>query len=613
MDAIASLAITNARVTTLDPARPQAEAVAVHGNRILAVGSEAEVRRHIRAATQVVDGRGRRLIPGLIDSHIHVIRGGLNFTLELRWDGISSLADAMRLLREQVARTPTPQWVRVVGGFTVHQFAERRLPTLDELNAVAPDTPVFILHLYDRALLNRAALAAAGYTRETPNPPGGEIVRDARGEPTGLLLARPNALLLYSALARGPKLSPEYQLNSTRHFMRELNRLGVTSVVDAGGGFQNYPDDYQVIDELHRNGQLTLRIAYNLFTQKPKEEVADFLRWTSASRYQQGDDFYKLNGAGEMLVFSAADFEDFREPRPELPAAMEGELEAVIRVLAARRWPWRMHATYDETIGRALDVFERVDRDIPLSGIHWFFDHAETVTDRNLERIARLGGGVAIQHRMAFQGEDFIARYGTQAAGRTPPFRRMLEMGIQVGAGTDATRVASYDPWTLMHWLTTGHTVGGTALYGREQCLSRVAALDLCTRANTWFSNERGLKGQVVAGQLADLALLSRDFLEVDEDDIRGIRSLLTVCDGKVVFAAGEYASFDPPLPPVLPDWSPVKHAARIDPVAPPAAANGLTCAPHSCQVHGTKPRPSATWNDSAGFWGPLGCSCWVF
>ena len=304
----ADLIVCNARVATVDPGRPEAQAFAVAGNRFVAVGDDAEVLRRRGGATRVIDVRGRRVIPGLIDSHIHVIRGGLNYNLELRWDGVPSLADAMRMLAAQVARTPAPQWVRVVGGFTEHQFAERRLPTLDELNAVAPDTPVFILHLYDRALLNAAALRAVGYTRDTPDPPGGEIHRGARGEPTGLLLARPNATLLYSALARGPKLPYEYQLNSTRQFMRELNRLGVTSVIDAGGGFQNYPDDYQVIAELHRSHQLTVRIAYNLFTQKPKDELADFTRWTTANRYLDGDELYRLNGAGEMLVFSAADF-----------------------------------------------------------------------------------------------------------------------------------------------------------------------------------------------------------------------------------------------------------------------------------------------------------------
>src|SRR6201988_874648 len=202
------------------------------------------------ASTRIIDLRGRRVLPGLIDSHTHIIRCGLSYNMELRWDGVPSLAEAMAMLKAQVARTPAPQWVRVVGGFTEHQFAEKRLPTIDELNAAAPDTPVFILHLYDRAMLNAAALRAVGYTKDTPEPPGGEIVRDAKGNPTGLLVAKPNAAILYSTLARGPKLPLDYQVNSTRHFMRELNRLGVTGAIDAGGGFQNYPEDYAVIQKL---------------------------------------------------------------------------------------------------------------------------------------------------------------------------------------------------------------------------------------------------------------------------------------------------------------------------------------------------------------------------
>lgn len=609
----ADLIVRNATIATVDAAKPQARALAVAGNRFVAVGDEADVMRHAGAGTRVIDARGRRVIPGLVDSHIHVIRGGLSYNLELRWDGVPSLADAMRLLREQVARTPAPQWVRVVGGFSAHQFAEKRLPTLEELNAVAPDTPVFVLHLYDRALLNAAALRAAGYTRDTPDPPGSEIVRDAGGEPTGLLLAKPNALLLYSALAKGPKLPYDYQLNSTRHYMRELNRLGITSVVDAGGGFQNYPDDYRVITDLHEAGQLTLRFAYNLFTQKPGEELADFTRWTEHNRYPQGDDFYKLNGAGEMLVFSAADFEDFRQPRPDLPANMEPDLEAVVRLLAANRWPWRMHATYDETIGRALDVFEKVDREIPLAGIHWFFDHAETISDRNIERVARLGGGIAVQHRMAYQGEYFVERYGQEAAERTPPVRRMLELGVPVGVGTDATRVASYDPWTALSWLVTGRTLGGLAIYPQRNRLDRGTALDLYTRANTWFSNEQGLKGQIKEGQLADFAILSADYFAVPEDDIRSIVSVLTAVDGKVVYADGDFAAFDPGVPAAMPDWSPVNFGSRYWKSDAAQAAHRAMPRPQACTLHGHSHAPAPHLADPRGFWGALGCSCWAF
>src|SRR5262245_10547926 len=297
-------------------------------------------------------------------------------------------------------------------GWSEFQFAEGRMPTLEELNAAAPETPVFVLNLYAMALLNRAALRAVGYDRNTPNPPGGEIQKDAAGNPTGLLIARPNAFILYSTLAKAPKLPYDQQANSARQFMRELNRLGVTSVIDAGGGFQNYPEDYKVVSELAAAGQLTLRISYNLFTQNKDGELDDFKRWTGMVKPGEGDAMYRHNGAGEMLVFSAADFEDFREPRPDMAGSMEGDLEPVIRHLASNRWPFRLHATYEETIARALDVFEKVNRDVPFNGLHWFFDHAETVSPRSIDRIAALGGGIAIQHRMAYQGEYFVERYG---------------------------------------------------------------------------------------------------------------------------------------------------------------------------------------------------------
>src|SRR5712664_4724063 len=280
----ADLILYNGRFSTLDRSNASPDAVAIADGRFLSVGRARDVEATASATTKRVDLQGRRVIPGLIDSHMHIIRSGLSYNLELRWDGVRSLSTALQMLKAQVNRTPAPQWVRVIGGFTEHQFAEKRLPTVDELNAIAPDTPVFLLHLYDRAILNAAALRAVGYTKSTPAPPGGEIVRDARGNPTGLLLAKPNAAILYATLAKGPKLPFEYQLNSTRHFMRELNRLGVTGAIDAGGGFQNYPEDYAVIQRLADEGQLTVRLAYNLFTQKPKGEKQDFLNWTSTSK-----------------------------------------------------------------------------------------------------------------------------------------------------------------------------------------------------------------------------------------------------------------------------------------------------------------------------------------
>jgi predicted amidohydrolase YtcJ len=609
-------------ISTLDRANPNAQAAAIADGIFSAVGRDEDVAALAGPGTRIIDLKGRRVLPGLIDNHLHIIRGGLNFNMELRWDGIRSLSDAMTMLKKQVAVTPPPQWVRVVGGFTEHQFAEKRLPTIDELNAVAPDTPVFILHLYDRALLNGAALRAVGYDKTTPNPPGGEIVHDARGNPCGLLLAKPNAGILYATLAKGPKLPFEYQLNSTRHFMRELNRLGVTGAIDAGGGFQNYPEDYAVIEKLSAEGQLTVRLAYNLFTQKPKGEKDDFLNWTRTSKYKQGDDYFRHNGAGEMLVFSAADFEDFRQPRPDMPPEMEGEMEAVVRILAENRWPWRLHATYDETIGRALDVFERVDRDIPLKGLNWFFDHAETISDKSIDRIAALGGGVAVQHRMAYQGEFFVERYGREAAEHTPPFARMMEKGLKVSGGTDATRVASYNPWVSLAWMVTGKTVAGLQLYPQRNCLDRETALRMWTEMVTWFSNEEGKKGRIAVGQLADLIVPSRDYFACAEDEIAGLTSDLTMVGGKVVYGAGHFARFDEmPLPPAMPDWSPVRTFGGYDAWAAngvptmQTVSAGCACAQH-CGVHGHD--HARAWSarlpvsDLQSFWGALGCACWA-
>ncbi len=589
----ADLILINARIATMDTERPSASALAIREGRFVAVGDESTVLPRRGSRTKVIDADGRTVIPGLIDSHTHIIRGGLNYNLELRWDGVPTLADAMAMLRAQALRTPPPQWVRVVGGFCEFQFAERRLPTLAELNEAAPDTPVFILHLYDRALLNRAALRAVGYTKDTPDPPGGIIERDRNGHPTGLLIANPNAWVLYKTLSMGPKLPLEYQYNSTRHFMRELNRLGVTSCCDAGGGFQNYPEDYEVIQHLADRGELTVRIAYNLFTQRPKAERDDFVRWARTATYGQGDDFLRLNGAGEMLVYSAADFEDFRVPRPEMPANMESDLREVVRVLARNRWPFRMHATYDETIQRALSVFEEVNREYPIADLRWFFDHCETASDASLERIKALGGGIAIQHRMAFQGEYFVDRYGSAATARTPPIREMLRMGIPVGAGTDATRVASYNPWVSLWWMVSGKSLGGKQLYPDTNRLTREEALRLMTTGSAWFSREEGKKGSIVPGRLADLAVLSDDYFSVGEDRIKSIESLLTLVDGQVVHAAAPIAPFAPPPLPITPDWSPAARAGTPTEelgqcsVAASALA-GLTChSAHGNALHG--------------------------
>ncbi len=615
----AGLILRNGKITTLDPATGEAAAIAIADGRVLATGSDAEIMKLANGSTEVIDLAGRRVIPGLNDSHTHLIRGGLNYNMELRWENVPSLADALRMLKEQADRTPAPQWVRVVGGWSEFQFEERRMPTLEEINQAAPGTPVFILHLYGQALINRAAIEALGFTKDTPNPPGGEIQRDASGNPTGLLIAKPSALILYSTLSKGPRLAVEDQINSTRHYMREMNRLGITSVIDAGGGGQNFPEDYDVIQRLHDDGDLTVRVAYNLFAQGAGEELSDYERWVQMTEPGSGSDMLRMNGAGENLTWSAADFENFLEPRPDLASTMEAELEPIVELLATNRWPFRIHATYDESIDRFLGVFERVNGRQPFE-TRFIIDHAETISAQNIERIQALGGGIAIQHRMAFQGEYFVDRYGKDAALATPPVRRMMEMGVPVGAGTDATRVASYDPWVGLYWLTTGKTLGGLPLYGEDNVLTREEALRLWTHGSAWFSGEADVKGTLAPGMYADLAVLSADYITVPDAEVRRISSVLTVVGGKIVHGEESYADLAPPLPPASPSWSPVNvepsPGERVMSALPSVtAACHAGCSNH-CGVHGhdhgiawATPLPVS---DAKSFWGALGCSCFA-
>ena len=551
------LIVHNAKVTTLRNGQPEAQAFAVRGERIVAVGGDAEIIALRGGNTRVIDAGGRRVIPGLNDSHLHLVRGARDYNLELRWDGVESLHRGLQMLGEQAKRTPKGQWVRVLGGWSPYQFSEKRMPTVAELNDAAPDTPVYVLFAYSEGLLNKAGVAALGLTPGSQPPEGGsyEFVD------SGAVLRKPAAV--YSPVGQLPALSAEDQVNSTQHFFRELNRFGLTSVLDAGGTNLPYPDDYQVLAKLAARPAFPIRVSNLLFAQRPGTEREFYEKLTveekrNVNRAASRLNGYVFEGAGEVLVWSSADFEDFMAARPELKPQMERELAEVTRFVAEKQWPIRQHATYDQSVTRILDVFEPIFKETGYRG-RWGIDHAETITPRNIARIKAMGGAIAVQDRMAYAGEYFAERYGVEAASHAPPIRQMLDAGLIVGAGTDATRVASYNPWISLYWMATGKTVGGTQLASPENRLSREEALRLYTVGSAWFSGEEEMKGRIAPGQFADFAILSADYITVPEEDIRGIESVLTVTGGDVVYSAAPFAAFAPEtLPPVSPAWSPV-------------------------------------------------------
>ncbi len=551
------LIVHDAKVTTLLSSRPEEEAFAVRGERIVAVGRDADIMGLRAANTRVIDAGGRRVIPGLNDSHFHLVRGARDYNLELRWDGVGSLKRGLQMIAEQAVRTPKGQWVRVVGGLSPYQFREKRMPTVAELNDAAPDTPVYVLFAYSQGLLNRAGAVALGLTPDSKAPEGGsfEFVDG------GAILRK--AAAVYWPIGKLPPLSAEDQVNSTQHFFRELNRFGLTSAIDAGGTNLPYPDDYQALAKLATRPGFPIRVSNLLFAQQPGTErefyeKLSFEEKRNVNRAVSRLNGYVFDGAGEVLVWSSADFEDFMAPRPDLKPQMERDLAEVTRFVADRQWPIRQHATYDQSASRILDVFEPIFKETGYRA-RWGIDHAETISPRNIARIKAMGGGIAIQDRMAFAGEFFAEQYGPEAAAHAPPLRQMLDAGLTVGAGTDATRVASYNPWISLYWMVTGRTVGGMQLASPENRLSREEALRLYTVGSAWFSGEEEVKGRIAPGQFADFAILSADYLTVPEEEIRRIESVLTVTGGDVVYSTEPFTMFTPePLPPVSPAWSPV-------------------------------------------------------
>ena len=583
----ADLVVLGAKVHTMDERRPEATAFAVRDGRFVAVGDESEMARWRGPATRVIEADGRTIIPGLNDSHSHVIRAGRFYNLELRWDGVPSLRRGLEMIREQAARTPKGQWVRVIGGWSPYQFEEKRMPTIAELNEAAPATPTFVLFLYSQGRINKAAVETLGLTAESKAPSGGRYEFVDGG---AILHAEPDPTILYQTIAKPPPLSPEDQVNSTLHFFRELNRLGMTSAVDPGGGGHAFPKDYAGTESVaSRDDALSIRIGFYLVPQTPGKEAEDFLRWsrevrTGTNRAIDLEHGLELEGAGEFLAHSAGDWENFLAARPDFDdrkAAGQdplGDLHEVVTLLVQKQWPLRQHATYGESIARILDVFEQVAREQGRFVPRWAIDHAETVQDRELQRIKAMGGGVAIQDRLAFAGEFFVERYGAEAARHAPPIRRMLELGIPVGGGTDGTRVSSFNPWPALYWLVSGRTVGGTKLFADDNRLSRDEALRLFTVGSAWFSQEEDVKGRIAPGQYADFAVLSEDYFGVPEERIPAIVSVLTVVDGRVVYVAEALASSTklsaPSLPPVSPAWSPVAHFGGVQPSpsVPPAS-----------------------------------------
>jgi len=565
----ADLIVYHAKITTQNPAQSQATALAVKGGRIYAVGNDAEILGLKDSSTKLIDADGRRLIPGLEDAHIHPLNER-NFTYKVRWDGVPTLKRALEMLSEQAQRTPEGQWVKVTGGWSPYQFKENRQPTIEELNWAVSNRPLFVQYAYNMVYLNKLAMKELGVgTAKFPMVPGTELEKDKKGNYTGVVDGYTFTFLALDAML--PQPSAEEQVSSLIYVINELNRFGITSVIDATS-VVGYPQGHAPLQALVKDGRLNVRfpfvdLGFGDNTSKTWVD-AEIKRITKLAPISPGQNIhptmehgYEYEGMGEALRGEIHDHENFDKPAYIIDKNMMTQYaEEDLKKLIKKRIPFRMHISYNENITPFLDALEKVNKTTPLDGMRWSIEHAETITPENMVRVKNLGGGIALDDKMALHGDGFIKTYGKEKALYTPRLRDLMNSGIPLAMTSDGFRVSPANPWIALSWSVTGKSVSGSEVLAKDNLLTREEALKLYTVGAAWFEHHENEKGKIAPGNLADFALLSADYFSVPDDEIKNIISVLTIVDGRVVFGAGKYSSLSPKLPEAIPSWSPIKY-----------------------------------------------------
>ena len=528
--------LVNGKVITLDARSSVQEALAIRDGKLAALGRNAEIRKLAGPKTRLIALGGRTVIPGLIDSHLHAIRAALSFTSEVNWIGARSLTEAMgRISAAARAREPGA-WLIVAGGWNELQFAERRRPTQAELAAAAPANPVYVQLGYGWVVMNGAGFATLGIKTDADLPAGGKLERDGSGAPTGAITGGNNAIV--ALFDRLPRPTYAQQVDGTRAFFRELNRLGLTGVVDPGGN-NLLPADYRALFDVWRRGEMTVRVAYSLNGQTAGREKEELEQLTAMLPMGFGDEQLRFNGIGERITLAMNN-----NPAPS-DADKERHYE-IAKWAAERGLTLTMHWGPDSTVHHLLDIFERVNREVPIADLRWSIAHLNDASEQSLARMHALGVGWTVQDAMYFGGDALVRAQGPDAGRRLPPVMTGKRLGVAIGAGTDAHRVASYNPFTALQWFVDGKTVGGVAIRGPEETPSREDALRFYTIGSAWFSHDEDKRGSLEVGKLADVAVLSANYLTVPTDEIGSIESVLTLLGGKVVFAAAPFAALEP-------------------------------------------------------------------
>jgi predicted amidohydrolase YtcJ len=564
----ADLIVFNANIFTGNLAQPEASALAVKNGRIYSVGSDNDVLGLKGSGTEIIDAGSRRLIPGISDAHTHVLNES-GYTYNVRWDGVPTLRRALAMLSEQADRTPEGHWVKVIGGWSPYQFEENRFPTLNELHEAVPNRPLIVQYAYNRAFMNELAMEAFGVgTERFPELPGTEFELDDQGRYTGVVHGYTFTFIALETMVPLPSFDEE--VSALIYAIHDLNRFGVTSAIDAGN--RGYPNAQANVDVLTRDNRLNVRMPFvdmQFGDGSPINMVdAQIEAITKIAPISPGHNLHPTlahghvyRGAGEVLQIDVHDHENFDRPPVIIdPDMMRQHVEQNVSKLVQRRIPFRMHISYDENISPFLDALEDLNETTPLDGLRWSIEHAETISLNNIARVKELGGGIALDTKMAMHGDGFVETHGRDVALQTPRLRQLVDSGVPLAMSTDAYRAATFNPWVGIHWMVSGKSVSGSEILAENNRLSRAEALNLFTAGAAWFMNAESEMGRIAPGNLADFALLDRDYFTVPEDQIKSISAVLTVMDGRVVFGTQDYSALAPRLPGILPVWSPINY-----------------------------------------------------
>ncbi len=522
------LILINGRILTVDEQFTQVQAIAIRAGKIIAIGRSRAVLALADEHTRVRDLQGRTVIPGLIDNHMHLIRAARSWRNQVRFDGITDYDQALAEIAAKARELPPGEWITAFGGFIERQFLNQPAGfRLADLDRMAPDHPVYLQHLFDWGYANSLALRAIGIDPARPASPRAGLLPDAQGLPSGAVTLQTQQAIL----AALPAPTPEQRLQGASALIAALNAVGLTAVLDAGG-FGVLPQDYRPFQQLDAQAQLNLRLHYllQLIPWERGEDQPPEMARLERFRPFNGTPYFQPIGVGEQLYLRVQD--SAARAANSSPAVQESFLRYA-RELARRGIHLHLHAVHDQSIRQHLAAFERISREYDLAPLRWTLAHADGISADSIRWAQRLGINIAVHSRPWLIGHRFHHRFADQAWEMTP-MAALTAAGVPWGLGSDSLMVSSFNPFHTLGWAVTGTMVTGQRI--SHQNVGRAQALIAHTRHNARLLFAEHLIGSLEPGKRADLVVLDRDYLAIPADEIRHIRPLATMLEGRWVY-----------------------------------------------------------------------------